>query len=201
MAYFVFEKNELANGSEFYICDGKSVANQKKSGTSKYASDPTLGSALPPGYANYISDGGILETLPDVRNMKIGDLQEVCEISAKRNLERAMASVYGGYTPAERSTWSFQLSEAQNYLSGVNSDFIDSVSAAGGENPKDFASKVVAKNNAYSSAVSSALATYRATIATIENAKELKDLPKFTLDDLSFVYPRIQRTPAARDTK
>jgi hypothetical protein len=192
MTYFIFEKTVLANGSEFLIFNGKKVATEAETGGEKYSTEPSLEFPIPPTHAHYLGDHGMVETLPDVRAMKVGELREICELAVRDSMERKMSKLSAQYSPHERATWGLQLSEATTFISSGSSAFIESIAKSRKEKADEFARKIVMKNAEYNAAVAEVLAEYHAGMAATK-AKSAKDLPKFTLSDLNIRHPNFPR--------
>jgi hypothetical protein len=115
------------------------------------------------------------------------------DVKAKANtevtiaFERANEELNAGYSQSERNTWATQVSEAQKVLMDSNSDILNTLAKARGEDMKALAQKIVDKNAAHSKAQAQALGTYQAAKKKVEAATQISDLlPFLTIEALCF---------------
>jgi hypothetical protein len=133
---------------------------------------PSVTHTVPSGYTDYFDGVGWIVG-PTVSNLSAELCKTVAAARATTTFSNTVSAAASGYSEAEQSTWSMQLAQAQEVLTGGTSTLLATIAAAKGLTVQDLAQKIVTKSTAYNTALANALAAYHtaqsgtATVASI----------------------------------
>jgi hypothetical protein len=181
--YYPYSTVTIENGSSFMVYDGTPLEQVST------AAAPANASEWPPhpagqGLRSYF-DGFGWCIGQDVTTMTLAQLQSLAMTKASQDFETAVATLTAGYPASEQASWQQQVTDAQVVLNGgAASTLLSALATARSTDVKDLATKIVAKNEAYTAAYSAALASFQKTRATIDSATTIGQLPPLTLDEI-----------------
>jgi hypothetical protein len=181
--YYPYAAVVIANGSSFLAYTGTPVEQPVT------AEAPVNASVWPPhstgpGLRSYFDGIGWCMG-PDVSAMTLAQLQTMVLAKANNDFETTVAALTAGYPVSERASWQQQVTDAQLVLNGgAASTLLSALATARSTDVKDLATKIVAKNEAYTAAYSAALASFQKTRATIDSATTIGQLPPLTLEEI-----------------